>query len=193
MANSGPHRIEGYAIISEDGMLATAERVMPPSLQFEADQRFFEHGLDAVDVVVHGRHSEENQPRSPLRHRLILTRRIAALAPHASNPKARLWNPAGATFEQALAALGIPDANVGVVGGPEVFEYFLDRYTIFHLSRAPNVRLPGGCPIFPRVPEQSPEQILAAHGLTPDPPQFLDPAKGLTLVTWRRVTTSKPE
>jgi hypothetical protein len=55
-------RIEGYAIISDDGMLANAAGVMPDSLKFEADQRFFADGLDKVDVVVHGRHSHEQQP-----------------------------------------------------------------------------------------------------------------------------------
>lgn len=35
-------RIEGYAIISEDGMLADAAGTMPDSLKFEADQTFFE-------------------------------------------------------------------------------------------------------------------------------------------------------
>ena len=54
-----PHRIEGYAIVTEDGMLADAGRVMPDSLKFEADQNFFERGLDGVDAVVHGRHSHE--------------------------------------------------------------------------------------------------------------------------------------
>jgi hypothetical protein len=46
-----PPRIEGYAIVSEDGMLANAAGVMPDQLKFDADQRFFERGLDAVDVV----------------------------------------------------------------------------------------------------------------------------------------------
>ena len=50
-----PHRIEGYAIVSEDGMLANAAGVMPDALQFEADKHFFEQGLDGVDIVVHGR------------------------------------------------------------------------------------------------------------------------------------------
>src|ERR1700676_1847312 len=97
----GVGRIEGYAIVSEDGMLADAARVMPASLIFEADQRFFESGLDAVDVIVHGRHSQERQPRSNSRRRLMLTRRIPALAPHPSNEKALLWNPAGALLEEA--------------------------------------------------------------------------------------------
>jgi hypothetical protein len=75
-----PRRIEGYAIVSEDGMLANAAGIMPDSLKLEADQRFFERGLDGVDVVVHGRHSHEGQQRSNLRRRLILTHQIATIA-----------------------------------------------------------------------------------------------------------------
>ena len=72
-----PRRIEGYAIVSEDGMLANASGMMPDQRKFEADQRFFERGLDGVDVVVHGRHSR--QWRSDLRRRLILTRKVPAM------------------------------------------------------------------------------------------------------------------
>jgi dihydrofolate reductase len=178
-------RIEGYAIVSEDGMLADAARVMPASLQFTADQQFFEHGLDNVGVVVNGRHSQERQPRSHLRFRLVLTRAVVSIAAHPSNPRALLWNPAGASLEDALSALGKPDADVGVIGGPDVFALFLDRYDVFHLSRAPNVWLPGGRPVFPDVPARTPEAILAAHGLKPDPLQMLDADKNLTLVSWR--------
>ena len=178
-------RIEGYAIVSEDGMLADANRIMPASLMFDADQLFFERGLDAVDVVVHGRYSQERHPRSNTRKRLMLTRRVPTIAPHPTNEKALLWNPAGALLEDALAALGVPGGDVGVIGGPEVFALFLGRYDVFHLSRAPNVRLPGGRPVFPEVPVQTPEEILAAHGLVPDPPVALDPEKGVMLVSWR--------
>jgi hypothetical protein len=177
--------------VSEDGMLADATRVMPPSLMFEADQRFYERGLDNVGVVVHGKYSKEKQARSAQRHRVILTRTIPSIAAHPSNAKALLWNPAGALFEDALAALGMPDADVGVIGGPEVFAFFLGRYDVFHLSRAPNVRLPGGRPVFPEVPVQTPEQVLAAHGLNPDPPVALDAAKGLFMVSWRRATAER--
>ena len=97
-----PSCIEGYAIVSEDGMLANSAGVMPDSLKIKADQEFFERGLDGVDVVVHGRHSHEHQRHSDLRRRLILTRRIAALAPDPSNKKALFWNPAGVSLEQAF-------------------------------------------------------------------------------------------
>jgi hypothetical protein len=88
-----------------------------------------------------------------------------------------------------LSTLGMPDANMAVIGGPEAFALFLGRYDVFHLSRAPGVRLPGGRPLFPEVPVQTPEEILAAHGLNPDPAVALDPAKGLMLVSWRRAIT----
>jgi hypothetical protein len=185
-AMSGPHRIEGYAIISEDGMLANAEGIMPDQLKFEADQRFFERGLDGVDVVVHGHHSHEQQLHSHLRRRLILTRRVPAIAAHSSNEKALFWNPGGASFEQALAALRVPVSSVGVIGGTHVFEMFLDRYDVFYLSRAPGVQLPGGRPVFSEVPARTPEEVLASHGLEPGPRQVLDPAKGLAIVSWLR-------
>jgi dihydrofolate reductase len=181
-----PRRIEGYAIVSEDGMLANDAGIMPDSLKFEADQRFFERGLDGVDVVVHGRHSHEQQPHSHLRRRLILTRQIAAIAAHPSNEKALLWNPAGASFEAALAALGAPEGRVGVIGGTDVFGMFLDRYDFFHLSRAPGVRLPGGRPVFPEVPTRTPEEVLRSHGVDSGRRQVLDPAAGLVMVSWQR-------
>ena len=127
-------RIEGYAIISEDGMLATADRVMPKSLQVQADQEFFERGLDGVDVVVHGRHSQEQQARSRLRYRLMLTRRVPGVAAHPSNSRARLWNPDGATFHEALAALGAPGPNIGVIGGADVFALFAEQFDGFYLT-----------------------------------------------------------
>ncbi len=172
-------------------MLANAVGIMPDSLKFEADRHFFERGLDGVDVVVHGRHSHERQPRSYLRHRLILTRQVPSIAADPSNKKALFWNPAGASFEQAVAALGTPAGSAGVIGGTDVFGMFLDRYDVFHLTRAPGVRLPGGRPIFPGAPTRTPEEVLASHGLDRGRRQVLDPAKGLVIVSWLR--SSKPD
>jgi dihydrofolate reductase len=184
--NARPRRIEGYAIVSVDGMLANTAGIMPDELKLEADQRFFAHGLDGVDAVVHGRHSHERQPHSNLRRRLIMTRQIPALAADPSNDKARFWNPAGATFEDAWAALGVPDGSLAVIGGTDVFGLFLPDYDVFHLTRAPGVQLPGGRPVFPQVPQQSPEQVLASHGLAPGAPQALDAGSGLAVTSWRR-------
>ena len=185
-----PRRIEGYAIVSEDGMLADASGTMPDSLKFEADQNFFERGLDGVDVVVHGRHSHERQPHSYLRRRLIMTRQVQTISPDSRNERALYWNPAGASFEEALGALGAPDGSVGVIGGTDVFGFFLDRYDVFYLSRSPNVRLPGGRPVFPEVPKRTPEEVLKSHGLDRSHRQVLDSAKGLAVVSWQRSSSS---
>jgi dihydrofolate reductase len=102
------------------------------------------------------------------------------------NPNARWWNPAGASFEAALAALGVTAGRIAVIGGTDVFGLFLGLFDAFHLSRAPNVWLPAGRPVFPQVPARRPEEVLAEHGLSPDPARVLDAERGLTLVTWRR-------
>ena len=178
--------IEGYAIVSDDGMLADETGVMPSSLKFEADARFFANGMDGVDVAIHGRHSHEGQPHSPQRKRLILTRHIRALEADPANPNALFWNPDGASLDEALAALGLPDARVGVVGGTAVFGFFLGQYDVFYLTRAPGVRLPNGRAVFPGVPLQTPEQVLAQSGLVAGPREVLDPANNIAVVAWRR-------
>ena len=180
--------IEGYVIVSADGMLANADRVMPEALKFKGDQEFFNAALDRADLIVHGRHSYEGQPNSRKRKRVILTSKTAALAPDPSNPNATLWNPAGASFEQACDYAGVRSGTVAIIGGPDVFGMFLDRYDTFWLSQAPHVWLPGGYPCFPGVPERSPQAILAAHGLEADEPQTLDAAHNVTVTPWRRVT-----
>ena len=184
---SGPAAIFGFAIVSDDGMLAGANGIMPDALKFEADQKYFADGMDRVQVSIHGRHSHEQQPHSSLRHRIIVTTRVGSVTPDANNPKGILWNPAGAPFAQAWAALGLNEsAKLGVVGATDVFGLFLDDYDEFHLSRAPGVRLPGGRPVFPGVPRLTPEQILQRHGLAASAPQTLDAAKGVTVTVWRR-------
>jgi dihydrofolate reductase len=182
---SGPDRIEGYAIVSADGMIADAQGRMD-SLLVEADQRFFHGGLDSAAAVVHGRHSHEGGPNAARRHRLILTRKVAALAPDSNRPNALLWNPAGATLAEAWEALGVPRGTLAVIGGTEVFGMFLPLYDAFHLSRAANVRLPGGRPVFPDVPKHTPDEVLTHHGLTPGPRRLLDAAAEVSVVTWIR-------
>jgi hypothetical protein len=179
--------IEGYVIVSAEGMLANADRVMPDQLKFDGDKQFFTAALDRAALIVHGRNSYEDQPNSPRRKRVVVTRAIAAIAPDPSNPKAILWNPAGAAFEAACERAGIRSGAVAILGGPEVFAMFMNRYDTFWLSQAPRVRLPGGEPCFPDVPAQSPQQILAAHGMKPGATQILDSTAEVSVTPWRRV------
>jgi dihydrofolate reductase len=182
-----PLRIDGYVIVSADGMLADAAHVMPDELKFEGDKQFFTAALDRADLIVHGRNSYEDQPNSPHRKRIVLTRKIDAIAPDPSNPNATLWNPAGASFEAACDAANVRSGTVAIIGGPDVFGMFMDRYDTFWLSQAPQVRLPGGEPCFPGVPERSPQEILAAHGLRAGEAQILDRADDVSVTPWRRV------
>jgi hypothetical protein len=179
-------RIEGYVIVSGDGMLANADRVMPDGLKFEGDKKFFTDALDRADLIVHGRNSFEDQPNSPKRKRLVLTRNVDAIAPDPSNPKSMLWNPAGASFEVACERAGVRSGTAAIIGGPYVFGMFMDRYDTFWLSLAPHVSLPHGEPCFPGVPARSPQQILAAHGLRAGEPQLLDSADDVSVTPWRR-------
>lgn len=181
--------IDAYAIVSADGMIADENCWMPNSLKFEADQRLFEEALDRVDVVVHGRKSHEGQPNSHMRRRLLMTRAIEALAPDASAPNVWLWNPAGASLEEACAALGVKAGVAAVIGGTAAYDMFLPRYRAFHLVRASRVSLPGGTPVFSEVGAgRSPEDILRRHGLEPDFERVLDPEHDLIHVRWERRT-----
>jgi dihydrofolate reductase len=179
-------RVVGYAIVSADGMIADAGGAMPPAIVNPADQQFFARALDEADIVVHGRNSQEQDARAPRRQRLIVTRRVASLAPHPSNPKAQLWNPEGATLEEACAALGVSHGVAAIIGGTDVFGLFLPRYDEFHLSRAEKARLPGGRPVFPGIPPRTPEDLLQGHGLRAGPVRVLDADAAVSVVTWRR-------
>ena len=188
MSSPRPDRIEGYAIISADGMLADATGVMPPSLKIEGDQQFFHGSLDKADAVVHGRHSHEGGENAAKRPRLIVTRRVPALARHPDNPKAVLWNPGGASFGEAWGMLGVDGGVLAVIGGTDVFGIFLDiGYDAFHLTRADHVRLPGGRPVFPQVPASTPEEVLRSRGYREADIRLLDEEKAVQLVTWMPV------
>jgi dihydrofolate reductase len=180
-------RIEGYVIVSANGMIADAKGEMPDSLKNAADQRYFQAGLDGAAVILHGRHSHEGGPRAAGRKRIVLTRQVARLAPDTSHPNSILWNPLGASLDEALEAIGAADGIIAVIGGPEVFSLFLPRYDRFHLSRAAHATIPEGLPVFNEVgPNATPEDVLARHGLKPGPRRDLDAAAGVSVVTWER-------
>ena len=178
-------RIDGYVIVSADGLLAKAG-IMPDELRFAGDKAFFTDALDHADLIVHGRNSYEDQPNSPKRKRIIVTRKVPALASDPVNQLAVLWNPAGASFEAACDLAGVRAGTVAIIGGPDVFGMFMDRYDTFWLSLAPQVRLPDGEPCFPGVPARSPQQILAANGLKPGDATILDPRFDVGVTPWRR-------
>jgi len=183
----GSHRVEGYAIVSADDMIADAQGEMPEAIRHPADQAFLQSELDRAAVVVHGRHSYEGGPHAPQRKRLIVTRRIRSLAPDPSLPNATLWNPAGATLKAALAVVGAGAGVIAIIGGTEVFGLFLPEYDAFHLTRAGLARIPGGRPLFPQVgADTRAADVLLRYGLKPGPRRDLDAAMAVTLTSWSR-------
>ena len=179
-------RIDGYVIVSADGMLADTSGVMPEALKFEGDKQFFTTALDRADLIVHGRHSHEGQPNSPQRKRIVVTRKVTRIADDPSSSTTTLWNPAGVSFEAACDHVGVHAGTIAVIGGPDVFDMFMDRYDTFWLSQAPKVSLPDGEPVFSGVPHQTPQQILSRHGLTPGKSLVLDANNGVTVTPWQR-------
>jgi dihydrofolate reductase len=178
-------RIEGFAIVSREGMIAGSDSSFPEVLKIPADQEFYQASLDRASAVANGRHSAEGGPKEAARRRILLTRRVQRLMVDPNNPKAVLWNPATAPFDEAWQRLGVDDGMLAVVGGTDVFGLFLNiGYDAFFLTRA-EASVPRGRPVFPGVGKgTTPEDVLTQHGLVLRKSRVLDPATGTVLEEW---------
>jgi dihydrofolate reductase len=184
----GSHPIEGFAIVSADGMIADGDGTMPDCIRNDADQHFLQAAMDRAAVLIHGRHSHEGGPRAAERRRLVVTRQVSDIAPDPSQPNAMLWNPAGAGLEKALATLRIGSGPIAIIGGTQVFDQFLPLYDVFHLTRAERARIPGGRAVFSAVsPTATAADVLIRSGLQPGSPRDIDAAAGITLIHFRRI------
>ncbi|MBM3649964.1 MAG: dihydrofolate reductase [Alphaproteobacteria bacterium] len=178
-------RIEGYAIVSREGMIANSDGSFPDALRIPADQAFYQAALARAAVVANGRHSSEGGPNEKAHKRILVTRRVERIVPDPGNPNAVLWNPATAPFDEAWQKLKADHGTLAVVGGTDVFALFLSiGYDAFFLSRVP-VSVPRGRPVFPGVgPGRPPEEALKRHGLVLKSSRLLDPASGTVLEEW---------
>ena len=92
---------------------------------------------------------EQQGAASDRRRRVILTRGIDAIAPHATIPNALLWNPAGALFPDVCKVLNVSEGLIVASGAADVFALFLRLgFDAFHLSREPRSACPAGDPSF---------------------------------------------
>jgi dihydrofolate reductase len=178
-------RIEGYAVISREGMIATADGQFPEQIKIPADHKFYQDSVDRAAAVANGRHSAEGGPKEKLRKRIVVTRRVNVLTPHPDNPNAILWNPATAPFDEAWARLGADDGTLAVVGGPDVFGLFLAiGYDTFHLSRT-DASVPKGRPVFPGVGMVTTvEEVMHKSGLVLRDTRLLDAATNTRVEAW---------
>jgi len=184
----GSHPIEGYAIVSADGMIADGRGAMPASIRNDADQHFLQAEMDRAAVIVHGRHSHEGGPRAAKRKRLVVTRQVDGIALDSTQPNALLWNPAGADLAEAIDALAANAGPIAVIGGTDVFGLFLPLYDVFHLTRATGAKIPRGRPLFSTVgPTMTVDDVLHQYGLRPGAPRDIDAAAGITLTDFERI------
>jgi dihydrofolate reductase len=178
-------RIEGYAVISREGMIATPDGKFPEDIKIPADHEFYQASVAAASAVANGRHSAEGGVGEKMRKRIILTRRVDVLTRDPSNPNAILWNPATAPFEEAWARLGIEGGSLAVVGGTDTFSLFLSiGYDVFHLTRT-DASVPKGRPVFPGVgTTTTPEEVMSKNGLVHKGTRMLDASVNCRVEEW---------
>jgi dihydrofolate reductase len=178
-------RIEGYAIISREGMIARSDGSFPEELKIPADQQFYQESLEHASAVANGRHSAEGGPKEKARKRIRLTRTIQRIIPDPGNANVVLWNPGTSSFDEAWQKLGIDGGVLAVVGGTDVFALFLTiGYDAFFLTRA-LVSIPRGRPVFPGVGNGvAPEEPLKQRGLVLKQTRMLDPVTETVVQEW---------
>ena len=168
--------IEGYAIVSRNGMLAGEDGLMPNSLKFYEDQKFLDEEMDRAALLIHGRKSHEGQDNSHKRKRLLLTRAVAPFTMTQIEPNTWLWNPQQTPFSKVCKALGVVSGLVAILGGTAAYDLFLPHYAKFHLALAARVDLPNGVPVFSAVRDGNPPAaVLQEAGLKLADQAHIDP------------------
>ncbi|SKA15903.1 Dihydrofolate reductase [Enhydrobacter aerosaccus] len=177
--------VEGYAVISREGMIATADGRFPEQIKIPADHKFYQESVDRASAIINGRYSAEGGPKEKLRRRLVVTGRVTALMPDPTNPRAMLWNPASTPFAEAWSGLGIENGVAAVVGGTAVFGLFLTiGYDCFYLTRT-DASVPEGRPVFPGVGSTTTvEAVMARHGLVLRETRMLDASVNCRVESW---------
>ena len=179
-------RIEGYAVISREGMIATPDGLFPEAIKNPADHRFYMDAVARASAVANGAHSAEGGPNEKDRKRLRLTRKVTRLMPDPKNANVTLWNPATAPFDEAWANLRIDGGSLAVVGGTDVFGLFLGiGYDAFFLTWT-QASVPSGRPVFPGVgPDgKTPAEVMGAFDLVLRATRLLDPASKIYVEEW---------
>jgi hypothetical protein len=181
-----PIEIRGYAIVSDDDMIAAADGLTPVSLRNEKDWEYYQRAQARSALVVLARRSHEFEPNIRGDSRLVISQ--AAVEALEKRADAVWWNPARVGWKDVAARVLPFGGEVAVCGGQGAFDYFLDvGYDAFHMSRAHGVLLPGGRKVFSACERGvSAEAVLADAGLTLSETIPLDPEHGVEMKVWRR-------
>jgi hypothetical protein len=176
--------IHGYAIVSDDDMIADATDQVPMSLRNPQDWEQYQAAQARSALVVFARISHQNEPNTRGDRRLVVSRSVAGLE---KRDDAWWWSPAAVAWDEVAATL-LPDGGeVAACGGQGVFDLFLSAYDVFHLARARGVRLPGGRKVFSACETgATAEAVLQSHGLLRSETMALDPVQGVEMHIWRK-------
>jgi hypothetical protein len=179
-----PIEIHGYAIVSDDDMIADARGEVPLALRNEKDWEQYQAAQARSDLVVFARVSHQNEPNTRGDPRMIVSRDARGLERRADG---WWWNPAEIAWPHVVAEVLPHGGEVAAPGGQGVFDLFLPLYDVFHLARARGVLLPGGRKVFSECEGGvSAEAVLERHGLRFAERFDLDRANGVDMNVWRR-------
>ena len=148
----GSHRIEGYAIVSADGMIAGSDGTMPDTIRNDADQTFLQTELDRAGLIVHGRHSHEGGPRAAKRKRIVVTRAVAAHAPDPSHSERGFVEPGRCADRTGdCGARASAPARSRSSAALKCSGCFCRSMTRFTSPMRHTHKIPAGRPVFPQV------------------------------------------
>jgi len=176
--------IHGYAIVSDDDMIAASDGLTPLSLRNEPDWEYYQRALAGADLIVFGRRSHEMEPNTRGDLRVVVSRSARGLE---RRDDAWWWNPGDVDWAEVVRQVLPSGGEVATPGGQSVFDLFLKiGYSAFHLTRASGVKLPGGIKVFSAcVDGASADDVLSAAGLRAAESIALDTDKGVEMRVWR--------
>jgi dihydrofolate reductase len=178
------------AVVSSDGFIARHQGDPPSDWASPEEQaRFRATMADAVWSVL-GRITHETALR-PERKRIVFTSTVKGVA--WLTPNHLGFNPAGATFDEALETAK-PDGLVAILGGTRVHDYMLEigRVDEIRLSIEP-VRFDEGLPMFTGVAWLGLDDHLARHGMVRAGEEKVLNAGGTVERSYRKLAASAPK
>ena len=176
--------IHGYAIVSDDDMIADATDQVPMSLRNPQDWEQYQAAQARSALVVFARVSHQNEPNTRGDLRLVVSRSAKGLE---QREDSWWWSPAEVAWDEVAAKLLPEGGEVAACGGQGVFDLFLGAYDVFHLARARGVPLARGRKVFSACETGLPaEAVLRKHGLLQAERIVLDAVQGVEMNLWRK-------
>ena len=179
-----PIEIHGYAIVSDDDMIAAADGLTPVSLRNEKDWEYYQRAQARSALIVFGRHSHEFEPNVRGDRRLVISQRAAGLEKRAD---AWWWNPAQ-TAGTSSRRCSRPAAKSRCAAARARSTCFWISATTRFTCRARTAscsRADGRYSPLASV-ASSAEAVLARAGLSVSETIPLDPDHGVEMKVWRR-------